>query len=152
MQNIKEGKLTAAIPRADFIPGQQFVFFYPSDKNAGVLGLWKSQYDNLGIDYRAQRSGWAVLQYPYDEKWKITVDGKTIKYYRVNKCFVGFPIAQGDHKILIQYWPDTSLRFWLLVSAVLTTVGLPVLIFFALRWGRDHFRSFDQVGTEVKHK
>lgn len=152
VQNIKEGKLTAAIPRADFIPGQQFVFFYPSDKNAGVLGLWKSQYDNLGIDYRAQRSGWAALQYPYDEKWKITVDGKTIKYYRVNKSFVGFPIAQGDHKILIQYWPDTSLRFWLLVSAVLTTVGLPVLIFFALRWGRDHFRSFDQVGTEVKHK
>jgi hypothetical protein len=141
VQNIKEGVMKVAVPKNDFVARQKFAFLYPSDKNTGVMKLWRSQYDNLGIDYRAPRTGWVVFQYPYDKKWKITVDGKIVDYYKVNKSFVGFPLVQGDHKILIQYWPDTSLRVWLLISAILTTLGLPVLIFFALRWEQKEFCS-----------
>lgn len=144
VQNIKEGMMMVAIPKYEYIAQQPFAFFYPSDKNNGVVRLWRSQYDNLGIDFHAEKTGWVVFQYPYDKKWKITVDDKVVEYYRVNKSFIGFPLAQGDHKILIQYWPDTSLRFWLLLSAVLTTLGLPLLIYFGLRWEQENLRSAEQ--------
>jgi hypothetical protein len=134
VQNIKEGVLTAAFPSDDFGGDKKFILYYPSPANDGVTGLWRRQFDNLGINYRAGRNGWLVCHYPYDTKFKISVDGKGVKYYRTNKSFIGFPLTGGEHKILIQYWPQSPLRILLLISACLTTLGLPLLIFLALRW------------------
>ena len=134
VQNIKKGELKAAFPKNDFPLHQKCVLLYPSTNNQGVQGLWRSQFDNLGITFKAKKDGWWVGHYPYDKKWRITVDGNSVAYYRVNKSFIGFPLVHGEHKILIQYWPDSPLRILLLVSAILTTLGLPMLMFFALRW------------------
>jgi len=134
VQNIKEGDLKAAFPKNDFPLYQRCVLFYPSKENQGVEDLWRRQFDNLGLTYRAKRGGWLVGHYPYDPKWRISVDGKPVPYYRVDKSFIGFPLVQGEHKILIQYWPHSPLRILLLISALLTTFGLPALIFIALRW------------------
>ena len=134
VQNIKEGQLKAAFPINGFPMHQKCVLLYPSSENQGVEGLWRRQFDNLGITYRAKRDGWWVAHYPYDRKWRISVDGMTVSYYRVNKSFIGFPLARGEHKILIQYWPHSLLRILILVSAILTTLGLPILIFLGLRW------------------
>lgn len=141
VQNIKEGMLKAAIPKKDLVSDRKFAFDYPSNRKTGVMNFWQRQYDNLGFDYRAPKTGWLVFQYPYDKKWRITVNGQNTDFYKVNKSFIGFPLSQGDHKILIQYWPDTTLRFWLLVSAILTTLGLLILIFLALRWEQKGFCS-----------
>ena len=137
VQNIEKGDLKAAFPMNDFPLHRKCVLFYPSSENQGVEGLWRRQFDNLGITYRAKRNGWFVGHYPYDSKWRISVDGKTVPYYRVNESFVGFPLSQGEHKILIQYWPHSPLRALLLISALLTTFGLPVLIFLGLKWEQD---------------
>jgi len=133
VQNIRAGTLTAAFPRDDFDGGKKFILYYPSPDNDGVTGLWKKQFDNLGINYRAGHDGWLVCHYPYDRKFKISVDDREVQYYRTNKSFIGFPLAKGEHKILIQYWPQTPLRFFIFISALLTTLGLPLLIFWALR-------------------
>jgi Bacterial membrane protein YfhO len=134
VQNIKQGELRAAFSVSDFPMHKKCVLLYPSSENQGVEGLWRRQFDNLGIIYRAKRAGWLVGHYPYDTKWRISVDGKPVTYYRVDKSFIGFPLSQGEHKILIQYWPHSPLRILLLVSAVLVTLGLPLLIFLALKW------------------
>jgi hypothetical protein len=142
VQNIKKGDLNAVFPKNDFPLSRKYVVLYPSSENQGVERLWRRQFDNLGIIYRAKKDGWLVGHYPYDTKWKISVDGKPVTYYRVDKSFIGFPLTQGEHKILIQYWPHSPLRILLLISALLTTVGLPVLIFLALKWeqGRDKIK------------
>jgi len=137
VQNIKQGEMKAAFPKNDFPLHKRCVLLYPSGENQGVEGLWRRQFDNLGIIYRAKRDGWLVGHYPYDTKWRISVDGKPVAYYRVNKSFIGFPLTQGEHKILIQYWPHSPLRIYLLISALLTTLGLPLLIYLALRWERN---------------
>ena len=62
------------------------------------------------------------------------MDSRQVHFYRANKSFIGFPISKGEHKILIQYWPHSPLRLLLLVSACLTTLGLPLIIILALRW------------------
>lgn len=136
VQNIKKGQLKAAFPKNEFPLHRRCVLLYPSSENQGVEGLWNRQFDNLGIIYRAKRDGWLVGHYPYDRKWRISVDGKQVTYYRVNKSFIGFPLARGEHKILIRYWPHSPLRILLLVSALLTSLGFPMLIFSALRWER----------------
>lgn len=134
VQNIKQGQLNAAFPRNDFPFYHKCVLLYRSGDNQGVVGLWKKQFDNLGLIYNAKEDGWFVGHYPYDAKWRISVDGKPVAYYRVDKSFIGFPLTQGEHKILIAYWPQSPLRIYLLVSAILTTLGLPLLIFLALKW------------------
>jgi len=134
VQNIKQGELRAAFSKDTFPMHQRCVLMYSSRANQGVEGLWRKQFDNLGIIYRAKRDGWLVGHYPYDTKFKISVDGKQVIFYRTNKSFIGFPLTRGEHKILIQYWPHSPLRVLLLVSALLTTLGLPVIIFLALRW------------------
>jgi uncharacterized membrane protein YfhO len=116
------------------------VLLYPSGDNQGVEGLWRRQFDNLGIIYRARKDGWLVGHYPYDTKWKISVDGNPVAYWRVDKSFIGFPLTRGEHRILIQYWPHSPLRIMLLISALLTTLGLPLLIFLALKWEHNGFK------------
>lgn len=137
VQNIQKGVLTSAFPENDYQRHRKYVLFYPSSENQGVEGLWRRQFDNLGITYRAKKDGWLVGHYPYDSKWRISVDGKEVPYYRVNETFIGFPLARGEHKIFIQYWPHSPLRFLLLISAFLTTLGLPILIYLSLRWEQN---------------
>jgi hypothetical protein len=134
VQNIRKGQLRAMFSKDDFPMHRRCVLLYPSSQNQGVESLWEKQFDNLGIVYRAKRDGWWVGHYPYDKKWRISVDGKPVTYYRVNESFIGFPLSKGEHKILIQYWPGSPLRILLLISALLTTLGLPVLIFLAMKW------------------
>jgi hypothetical protein len=137
VQNIKKGMLIAAFPKDDFKAQRKFVLYYPSGHNNGVTGLWQKQFDNLGIVYNAPRNGWLVCHYPYDTKFRINVDGNDVRYYRTNKSFIGFPLSQGKHRILIQYWPHSPLRILLLISAVLTTLGLPILILLGLTWEQE---------------
>jgi hypothetical protein len=139
VQNIKEGQLTAAIPKNTYLSKLNYNFLFAYDRNEGVLNIWRSQYDNLGMTYRAGRDGWLVFQYPYSAHWKITIDGKGTDYYRVNKSFIGVPVSKGDHKILVQYNPGSFLRTALLLSVILTTLGLPALILFGLRNEQKEF-------------
>ncbi len=148
VQNIKKGDLKAAFPVNDFPLHRKAVLLYPSSENQGVEGLWRRQFDNLGITYRAKRDGWLVAHYPYDSKWRISVDGQPVTYYRVDKSFIGFPLTRGEHKILIQYWPHSFLRILLLISALLASLGLPVLIFLGLRWEQN---SDKETASSLNH-
>src|SRR5262249_37961871 len=107
VQNIHKGQLRAAFPKNDFPFHNKCVLIYPSPENPGVEGLWKKQFDHLGITYRADKDGWLVVHQPYDPKWSISVDGRPTTYYRVNKCFLGFALSGGEHRILMEYWPHT---------------------------------------------
>lgn len=137
VQHIKQGMVHAAFPKGEYYAGQKFRFIYAVDKNEGVIDVQRASYDDVQLVYRARDKGWAVLHYPYSRKWQIRVDGKPVKYYKANKSFIAFPIQAGDNRIDIQYWPHTILRWLLLISAILTTMGLLVIIWMGLRWEKD---------------
>lgn len=42
---------------------------------------------------------------PYDEGWKVKVDGKKSAYYKTAGCFIGVDMAQGEHEIEFVYTP-----------------------------------------------
>jgi len=134
VSNIQQGDLHAAFPKDVFPLGRACSLYYPSPAAQGVERIWRKQFDHWGFIYRAKSSGWLVIHEPYDTKWQIMVDGKKVQYYRANESFIGFYLDQGEHKILIEYWPNTPLRFFLLLSVIMTSASLLVLIFLGLKW------------------
>lgn len=85
--------------------------------------------DVIKGDIDVTEDGYFVFQVPYDENYKIYVDGKQTKYERVNSDFVGFKLGKGQHKVRIEY-KAAGLQLGLALSVIGT------LMFFVL-WFRD---------------
>jgi uncharacterized membrane protein YfhO len=51
----------------------------------------------------APEDGWFITTVPYDENFRITVDGNETPFEKVNTAFIGFPILKGRHHIVFQY-------------------------------------------------
>lgn len=47
--------------------------------------------------------GWFNISVPYDDGFRITVDGAEVEYFRTNTAFIGFPISAGQHEITVDY-------------------------------------------------
>jgi uncharacterized membrane protein YfhO len=59
--------------------------------------------DEIVGDIDVTNDGYFILSVPYDDGFKIKVDGETIDYELVNTSFIGFPIKKGYHHIEITY-------------------------------------------------
>lgn len=128
IQNVSHGKLTILLPKVLNVVDDLLVLKHRESMD--IIDIWRNEHDNLGITLFSQNDGWLVFHYPYDEKWRLTIDGNIAQVHRVNKYFIGTPIQNGEHNILLQYWPDTWLREMILISIILsalTFVGLFIL-------------------------
>ncbi len=96
-----------------------------------VSDIWRNQHDQIGLTYQAPRNGWAIFHLPYDPKWQLSIDGKPARLVRVNNYFMGTPITQGEHKVLLQYWPNTPLRWLIIISVLLNLIVIEGLIIYA---------------------
>lgn len=132
VQNIKEGKIFVALPANTSLAGMSGILLLKMRDASGITSVWLHHSDETGINFQAPEDGWLGIQYPYDPKWRIGVDGKPVHFYRVNKSFIGLPITQGEHKILIRYWPDSWLRWGLPLSAIVTSALFLILIIYSL--------------------
>jgi len=132
VQNIKEGKVFVALPVNTSLVGLKGVLLLKVRDASGITSVWLHHSDDTGITFRAPADGWLGIEYPYDPKWRIDVDGKAAHFYRANKSFMGLPVTQGEHKILIRYWPDSWLRWGLPLSVIISSILFIFLIFYAL--------------------
>jgi hypothetical protein len=131
VQNVQTGKLTILLPKNYNIQGKSAELILNSSSE--ILNIWLNEQDNIGLDYNAPENGWLVFHFPFDERWKITVDNKPAKFYRANKYFIGSPIEKGQHKVLVQYWPDTFLREMIAVSIILSVLLNLSLVILGIR-------------------
>ncbi|MPN54845.1 hypothetical protein SDC9_202522 [bioreactor metagenome] len=46
-----------------------------------------------------------VVTLPYDEGWKVEVNGETVRTYQVNGGYIGFPIDAGTNEINMYFVP-----------------------------------------------
>ena len=60
---------------------------------------------------------------PYDEGWKITVDGKKVKQNKALNCLMYIDVTKGKHVIEMKYIPRG-----LIEGAILSSVGIIILI------------------------
>ncbi len=134
VNNVRQGLLVISLPTGATTGGKKVVLTV--QQSGEILDLWRNEYDSIGMTFLASHDGWLVLHLPYDPKWRLTIDGKKAESYKVNKYFIGTPIAQGEHKVLVQYWPQSPLRVLMVISVLLTLMVLAGVIGFALR--REH--------------
>ncbi|MFC4321296.1 YfhO family protein [Litchfieldia salsa] len=66
------------------------------------------------------------MSIPYDDNWKVTVDGVTTEYTKIGN-FIGIPLEKGTHEIHLEYIPRI-LYICMGVSAV-SLLGYLVLVF-----------------------
>ena len=92
VQNIQEKKMTILLPdklgpRADI----KLQVKLPDR----ISAVWKDTYDDIGFTYQAPKDGWLVFNYPYDDKWELTIDGQKTPISHVDRYFIGAPISSG---------------------------------------------------------
>jgi hypothetical protein len=133
VQNIRTGWLIAALPVDNFPQGLRYVLRYSIGDQTGFGSILRYTTDSLSFHYYAEQSGWLVVQYPFDKKWKVRINNKNVPFYKTNKYFIGFPIKEGKNKISITYWPDSPLRPMLLISLFLSSMSLLVIIWVLMR-------------------
>lgn len=73
------------------------------DVDAFQIDKDKTVGDVITGDINVTTDGYFVTSIPYDEGFTVFVDEKEIKYEKVNKAFLGFPISKGNHHIVIEY-------------------------------------------------
>jgi len=130
VQNIQDKKLTVLLPD----PIKQGVDINLQVKLPdGILNVWKNTYDDLGFTYQAPKAGWLVFNYPYDEKWELSIDNHKTPISKANRYFIGAPISGGVHQVLLRYWPHTLLRSWIFISIVLSIVCFVWILCYSIR-------------------
>jgi len=73
----------------------------------------------------AEDQGCVYTSIPYDEGWKVYVDGKETEIYKTCDSLIGFDITPGEHKLEFKYS-----CVWYNAGAIVSVVG--VLAFIAL--------------------
>lgn len=53
---------------------------------------------------------------PYDEGWKVLVDGEEVEYYAIGKAFIGVDMTPGTHTVEMIYIP-VGLKLGIIISA-----------------------------------
>lgn len=69
------------------------------------LELKNFKQDNISFDYNGENSSIIVFNILYDIGWKIYVDDKERKSYKLNGAFIGIPIEKGNHNIQLVFLP-----------------------------------------------
>jgi len=85
--------------------------------------------NNVSINASMEKAGILVLSDIYFPGWKVYVDGKPEKIYRVNGLVRGVFLEKGDHRITFRYLPKSFL-FGLMLSGV---AAISCLTLFAIR-------------------
>jgi hypothetical protein len=132
--HIKKGMLTMAFNLEGFSSQKKYMLVYPQDRQDELVDVFKHTFDDWGLRFDFPEDGWLVFQFPFDTGWRISIDGKDVPFYKVNKSFIGFPVRQGKHSIQLSYQQGSLLRPWLLVSVIFSTLGLFILLIVAIRW------------------
>ncbi len=120
VNNIKKGYLLFAWPVQMSPPTRAMLRIEAPPE---ITKLWRYTNDELGFDYAAKKDGILTIHYPYDAKWELIIDGQVTKLHKVQDAFLGIPLKQGQHKVLLRYWPHTPLRFLLGLSMLLVIGG-----------------------------
>lgn len=88
-----------------------------------------SYYDNqLHGLIESDASSFMVLTLPYDDGWKIQINGQEVKKYQVNGGFIGIPIQAGENVIDMYFVPE-GFKLGFILSAISILAYLTLFVF-----------------------
>lgn len=88
----------------------------------------KTKGDNIVGSIDVTNDGYFTLSIPYDNGFKVYLDGEETKYEKVNTGFIGFKINKGHHDIKITYRAPFQ-RDGMILSSIGMLLYLCVIIY-----------------------
>ena len=71
------------------------------------------------------KDGYLITSIPYDEHFEVKIDGKDVKYEKVNTAFLGVKMPVGTHEVEIVYHaPGLKMGKVLSVTGLLLLAGM----------------------------
>ena len=75
------------------------------------------------------KDGYLITSIPYDEHFEVKIDGKDVKYEKVNTAFLGVKMPVGTHEVEIVYHaPGLKMGKVLSVTGLLLLAGMMVTV------------------------
>lgn len=94
-------------------------------------------YDNyFTCSLYTDDDGFAVIGLPYDEGWKISVNGESVDYIKCNGGMMGFNVKSGDNLIEMYFVPK-GFKLGLILSLVGGLVFICLIVFDIKRGHED---------------
>lgn len=116
--------------------------------NANGMAVTSWQDDSLSGTVEFAQPGVLFTSIPFDEGWKITVDGRVTAGQKVMDAFLGVYLTDGPHEITMEYTPP-GLNRGLLISAV--SVLLIAAVWIAGNYG-NHRGSTKAAGRRKREE
>ena len=132
---------------------QDLIFSTTYNQNTLTESLEKLQ-DNMLQDVKfdknimtgkidAEKDGILFLSIPYDDKFEISVDGKTVKYYSLlNDTFIGLDITKGEHNIELKYKNNSWILY--LLSSV-AALGITMILYLIINKKIDKRQKEEEI-------
>lgn len=102
------------------------------------VNMKKTKGDIIEVNVENNDDGYFVTSLPYDENYKIYVDGVKTKYEKVNTSFIGFKLKKGKHVIRMEYKSRG-----LIIGQTISVIGLVLTIVLELinKYRRKHVKA-----------
>lgn len=128
----EQGELIAHAKQG-YDPGSSIVFYSENMdalavKSDDVLSrdvqLDRKSGSELSMQYTADEDGFVTSTIPFDEGWRVYVDGTEVETYRNMDTFLTFDVVNGEHEIELIYWPPYFWAgVWVSVAALLAVAA-----------------------------
>jgi uncharacterized membrane protein YfhO len=124
LKKIEPGDTSVIVPAEKFSFEKYKAFTDRLKKDTLIITDFK-QY-NIKGNISLEKKKLVFLTIPYDESWKLKVDGKPENLYRVNIGYTGVVLPQGNHQIELNFVPRYSkiTKLITIVSIILFWTGL----------------------------
>lgn len=92
-----------------------------------VINITKFNEKDIEANINLNKNMSIFTSIPYDDGWKIFVNNKLIKTYKINNSLLGFDLKKGNNNIKIVYTPK-YLNVGILISIISLIIALSYLI------------------------
>lgn len=101
---------------AYYLDDSVFKNFY-KEISSGLLNVTKYSDTLIEGDITAKKGEIAFSTISYDNGWKVFVDDKEVKTYKLANAYLGFPLKEGKHKVKLVYYPD-KMKLGIFISTI----------------------------------
>ena len=98
------------------------------DLRSKALNVTDFSERKLAGKVSADQPGMLFLSVPYSEGWKVKVDDQDTAFYQANHGFIGVPLSEGEHHILLEYVTP-----WLKVGIIISVLSMLVFCVYFFR-------------------
>lgn len=104
------------------------------EASSNVKGFDLKSIDGRGVRFEGDVSSDSevFVSLPYEDGYKVYVDGKKTDYKSYRDCFIMIPVSAGDHSIEIKYFPPG-----LAIGLILSIICVCLLVLFLRNGSND---------------